>query len=225
MKTPGCCVNGCEPERRSGLCVSDSVHAALIVCTRSAIARTPRQRPAAALARRQPFESLGNGGDVLRRVAAAAAGDIDEPGLAQSRSASAPCLRARDRSRSPKADSASRHSGSRRWPRPLSPRARARNGYIRSGPSEQLSPTDSGFTCSHRIPEGLHGLRGDHVSRRRGRPQPRSSPAVPCRSPQPSSSKTSRMATSAALALSESKIVSTSSRSTPPAMSARACCA
>ena len=40
----------------------------------------------------------------------------------------------------------------------------------------------------------------------------------------PSSSKTSRMATSAALALSESKMVSTSSTSEPPAISARICC-
>ena len=39
----------------------------------------------------------------------------------------------------------------------------------------------------------------------------------------PSWSNTSRMATSAALAFSESKIVSTSRTSTPPAMSARTC--
>ena len=41
----------------------------------------------------------------------------------------------------------------------------------------------------------------------------------------PSCSNTSWIATSAALALSESKMVSTSSRSEPPAISARTCCA
>jgi hypothetical protein len=41
----------------------------------------------------------------------------------------------------------------------------------------------------------------------------------------PSRSKTSRIATRAALALRESKIVSTSKRSTPPAISARTCSA
>ena len=40
----------------------------------------------------------------------------------------------------------------------------------------------------------------------------------------PSLSNTSRMATSAALAFSESKIVSTRSKSAPPAMRARTCC-
>ena len=71
-----------------------------------------------------------------------------------------------------------------------------------------------------RVPERLDGLRRDHrlaaaPDRRRDHDR-----QLACRP----ASNTSRMATSAALALSESKIVSTSSRSEPPAMSARTCC-
>ena len=84
-----------------------------------------------------------------------------------------------------------------------------RNGYIRSGPSEQLSPTDSGLHVLDRVPERLDRLRRDHrlaaaPDRRRDHDR-----QLACRP----ASKTSRMATSAALALSESKMVSTSSTS------------
>ena len=70
-----------------------------------------------------PVERFGNGRDVLGRVAAAAAGNVDQARLAQSRRDSGPCPADPDRSRCPKGDWASRHSGSRRSPRRLSPRA------------------------------------------------------------------------------------------------------
>ena len=93
---------------------------------------------------------------------------------------------------------------------------------MRSGPSEQLRPTESGFTCSTAFQNASTVCAEIIVSP----PRPTAAEIMTgsffaC----PSSSKTSRMATSAALAFSESKIVSTSRRSTPPAMSARTCCA
>ena len=73
-------------------------------------------------------ERLGDGGDVLGRVAAAAAGDVDEPAVARTRRGSGPCPPARDRSRSATAGWAGRRSGSTRWPRSTSPRARRGTG-------------------------------------------------------------------------------------------------
>ena len=95
-----------------------------------------------------------------------------------------------------------------------------RNGYIRSGPSEQFSPTESGLTCSTAFQKAGAVCAEIIVSP----PRPTAAEII-TGSSLPSSSKTSRMATSAALALSESKMVSTSKRSEPPAMRARICSA
>ncbi len=92
----------------------------------------------------------------------------------------------------------------------------ARNGYIRSGPSEQLRPTDSGLTCRTAFQNASTVCAEIIVSP----PRPTAAEII-TGSSTPSRSNTSRMATSAALAFSESKIVSTSSRSEPPAISAR----
>ena len=79
---------------------------------------------------------------------------------------------------------------------------------MRSGPSEQLRPTESGFTCFTAFQNASMVCAEIIVS------PPRPTAAeIMTGSSWPSSSKTSRMATSAALALSESKMVSTSSRS------------
>ena len=103
---------------------------------------------AAARARRLPFERLRDRRDVLRRVAAASAGDVDQARLRELAEDSAPCPAAPDRSRSARADWAARRSDStrsRRRPSPTAPRGTDTSG---PGPSEQLSPTESGFTCS-----------------------------------------------------------------------------
>jgi hypothetical protein len=77
MKTPICCVNGCEPERRSGRgpapapVAGDSTRR----CFRAA-------RVGGQSRRRMPcFERLRDRRDVLGRVAAAAAGDVDQPAV------------------------------------------------------------------------------------------------------------------------------------------------
>ena len=85
----------------------------------------------------------------------------------------------------------------------------SRNGYIRSGPSEQFSPTENGFTCSTAFQKASMVCAEIIVSP----PRPTAAEIMTGSFPLRSSSKTSRIATSAALAFSESKIVSTSSRS------------
>ena len=80
MKTPGCCMNGCDPERRSGFVSIRLVRrtfGALTLCLAlkgrvCAVCNLP-------FPRRHAFERLGNGRNVLGRVAAAAARDIDQP--------------------------------------------------------------------------------------------------------------------------------------------------
>ena len=138
---------------------------------------------------------------------------------AQTRRDTAPCPQAPDRIPSATADSASPHSDSTTPPRPTFSASSRKNGAIRSGPSEQFNPTER-LHVPHRGPERLNRLRGNHRlaaaphRRRNHHRQPLAAPA----------SNTSRIATSAALAFNESKIVSTSSKSAPPAISARACC-
>ena len=89
---------------------------------------------------------------------------------------------------------------------------------MRSGPSEQLRPTEIGLMCSTAFQNASTVCAEIIVS------PPRPTAAeIMTGSLRWSSSKTSWMATSAALAFSESKMVSTSRMSTPPAMSARTC--
>src|SRR5581483_9473216 len=93
-----------------------------------------------------------------------------------------------------------------------------KNGYIRSGPSEQFKPTDNGFTCSTAFQKASVVCAEINVSP----PRPTAAEIMTGNSTR-SSLKTSRIATSAALAFSESKIVSTSRKSDPPAINARTC--
>ena len=96
----------------------------------------------------------------------------------------------------------------------------ARYGRMSRAPSAQLIPTEKGRACATETwnasmvcPESVRPLRSVMVTESiRGS-------SLPC------SSNTSRTATIAALALSVSKIVSISSRSQPPSISARACSA
>ena len=90
------------------------------------------------------------------------------------------------------------------------------NGRISLAPSEQLTPTMSGFACSTETqndstvwPERLRPLRSTAVNE----------------SHSGTSGAASRAATMAAFALSESKIVSIKSRSTPPSRKAAICSA
>ena len=72
-----------------------------------------------------------------------------------------PCRRGPDRSRSAKAGWAAPRSDSTKSRRPLSASS-SRNGYIRSGPSEQFRPIENGLDVLHRVPERLDRLRRDH---------------------------------------------------------------
>ena len=90
---------------------------------------------------------------------------------------------------------------------------------MRSGPSEQLSPIETGRMCSTAFHSACTVWAEIIVSP----PLPTAAEII-TGSSRPSSSNTSRMATSAALAFNESKMVSTSRVSTPPAMSARIWC-
>ena len=90
----------------------------------------------------------------------------------------------------------------------------SRNGRISVAPSEQFTPTMNGSACSTEIqnasdvcPERLRPLLSIAVNE----------------SQSGSSGATARAATIAAFAFSVSKIVSTSSRSTPPSRSAAIC--
>ena len=214
-------MNGCDPERRSGFVSGVATfaieHAHALSRSEGVGSRSVR-RPQ--LSRRLAFERFGDRRDVLGRVAAAAAGNIDQPSprkIAQiTRHVLRPQIEPGFRERI-------RQAGIRvardRHVRLLRELLQERIHQI--GTERAVEPHRQRFHVLHRVPERLSGLRGDHASRRHAPPPPRSSPAAPCRP----ASNTSRMATSAALAFSESKIVSTRSRSTPPAMSARTCCA
>ena len=95
---------------------------------------------------------------------------------------------------------------------------------MRSGPSEQFRPTEKGWMCSTASQKAGTVCAEIMVSP----PRPTAAEIMTGSSwffaVRPSSSKTSRIATSAAFALRESKMVSTSRKSEPPAMSARTCC-
>ncbi len=81
-----------------------------------------------------------------------------------------------------------------------------------------MSPTDSGFTCSTAFQNASTVWAEIIVSP----PRPTAAEII-TGSSRPSSAKTSWIATRAALAFSESKMVSTSRTSLPPAMRARTC--
>src|SRR5580704_5500145 len=82
MYTPGCCVKGCDPERRRGFVSEPSatfpLSSKLALLSRAGgVGSHTVRRPK--LSRRQPFQCLGDGGDVLRRVAATATSYVDQP--------------------------------------------------------------------------------------------------------------------------------------------------
>ena len=89
---------------------------------------------------------------------------------------------------------------------------------MRSGPREQLRPIESGFTCFTAFHSASTVCAEIIVSP----PRPTAAEIITGKVT-PSASNTSWIATMAALALRESKMVSTSSTSEPPAMSARTC--
>jgi hypothetical protein len=94
----------------------------------------------------------------------------------------------------------------------------SRNGYMRSGPSEQLRPTERGCTWATAVQKASTVCAEIMVSP----PRPTAAEIMIGRRT-PSAAKTSWIATRAAFALRESKMVSTRSTSEPPAISARTC--
>ena len=195
---PSCCVNGCDPESRSGLVSTNSLIGPHSSCSESHAVPDPSSAFAIAAICSGVFPQQPPG-------------NVDQS-IASRKAAreTAPYPPAQDQSpvgsqwiRQP------RIRISRTPPHPPSLQAPLKNGYIRSGPSEQFRPTESGFTCftafqkasvvcaeinvSPPRPDG----GGNHHRQLERRPR----------------SNTSRIATSAAFAFNESKIVSTSSRS------------
>ena len=159
---------------------------------------------------------LGDGADMLGRRAAAAADDVDETRGREFAEHAGRRLRAlvveaelvRQAGVGIGADQACRR--------------RARSpGYGRASPrapSAQLRPMANGLACASECQKAV-GVWPDSV-------RPERSVIVPemmTGKPEPSSSNTSSIAKSAALAFSVSKIVSTSRRSAPPSTRPRAC--
>ena len=133
-------MKGCEPERRRGLAVS-----ALRVSLRS---------PADELARRLAFEGFGDGRDVLGRVAAAAAGDIDQPGASEFAQVARHVFGAQVEAGFRKGW-ANRRSVTEIATSAFS-ESSERNGYIRSGTREQLGPRPLARNCRRRrLPAGI----------------------------------------------------------------------
>ena len=170
-------------------------------------------------ARRLAVERLGDGGDVLRRVAAAAAGDVDQARLGELAEVARHVRRLEiEAGRRERIGQARVRIAGDRRARLLRELREERIHQVRA--ERAVEPDRERLHVLDRVPERLDGLRRDHrlaaaPDRRRDHDR-----QLACRP----ASKTSWIATSAALALSESKIVSTSSTSEPPAMSARTCC-
>jgi len=141
MYTPFCCVKGCVARESQGRQSASATGAGIDTIFRVSSLSDD-------LTRRATIERLGDRANVLGRVAAATARDVDQAGIRKFAEKTAPYRAARDRSRSRQRIGQAPRSGSKKSPRPPFADSSLKNGYIKSGPSEQLSPIDSGFTCA-----------------------------------------------------------------------------
>src|SRR5215469_10892143 len=164
MKTPGCCVKGCAPERRSGLIFVAGARfplsSKLALLSRSSGVRIHNSR-CPELSWRQVFQRFGDGCDVLRCVATAATSDVNQPSLRELAEITRHVLR-------PEIESGFRQ-------RIRQPRIRiARNRHVcllgellqkrihKVGTERTVQTHRKRLHMLHRIPECLNRLSRDH---------------------------------------------------------------
>ena len=133
MNVPCCCRNGCDPERHSGR-KSGGTSAGIAHGTLRFVFRLRRR---SYLARVHAIERLRDGRDVLRRVAATAAGDVDEAVLGEVAEIARHVRRLKIKPGGRKRIGQSRVGIARRWGR--APSRRDRRGTDTSGPGRASS--------------------------------------------------------------------------------------